>query len=130
MAPFRILLFFLLVLSFVVVLFFSLRSDPTPLRKEITEPLPEAVGKWLQRSFPVARHFPAYLILTVIAQSALGGTPRRTAAVMLGLFALATILEIAQIWLPHREADIRDFLWGAMGILLGSLPSMLKSARR
>lgn len=126
----RWLFFILAALSLGSVLFFSLRPNATPLRKEFTAPLPRTVSKWIRRSYPEVRHFPAYLIFSVMTQLAVGGkTLRRTIAVLGSLLGLAMVLEVAQIWIPHREADFRDFLWSAMGVLLGSLPWILKTAR-
>lgn len=126
----RLLLLILAILSLGAVLFFSLRPNSTPLRREFTAPFPKIVGKWIRRSYPEVRHFPAYLAFAVVAQLALGGrTLRRTMIVLGSLLGLAALLEIAQIWIPLREADFSDFLWSAMGVLLGSLLWVWKTAR-
>lgn len=125
----RISLFLLSLVAFAMVLFFSLRPSPTPLRKEFTAPLPKLSAKWIRRSYPEIRHFPAYLVFAALLQLSVGGDSKRTILVIVSLLLLAAVLEIAQIWIPRREADVRDFFWSALGIFLGSLPWIFRRAR-
>ena len=118
----KIILVVLSILSLVAIFYLSLRADPMPLRKEFTKPFSASTTKWIRRSYMEVRHLPAYLIFTVLVQLAVGGSRSRAIKIMTGLLLLAAILEVAQIWLPHREADFKDFLWGALGIVAGSVP--------
>ena len=123
----RLIFSILAAAAFAGVMFFSLKSDSAPFRKEIARAVPRPAAKWVWRNYGEVRHFPSYLAFTVLLQLAVKGDRRRTAYVMIALLGLAAILELAQLWVPHRNADVRDFLWSALGILLGSLPWMKKS---
>jgi VanZ family protein len=117
----RLIFSLLAAAMFLGVMFFSLKSDSAPFRKEIAQAVPRPAAKWVWRNYGEIRHFPSYLVFTILLQLAAKGDRRRAVYVMMAVLGLAAILELAQLWVPHRNADMRDFLWSALGALLGSL---------
>ena len=79
--------------------------------------------RWLPRFIAVwADHhgrfcnFPAYAMLAVPFLMVTTNTLRRACVVAL-LVVFVALLELVQLWIPTRVADLRDIFWGGAGIL-------------
>lgn len=102
----------------------SLVPNPLPLKSSYTRALPVPAAKWIRKNYGAMRHLPGYLVVALFVQAAFGRRLRSIAMTMAALLVMAGFLEILQLWIPHRQCDLRDFLWGALGILLGSIPAI------
>jgi VanZ family protein len=65
-----------------------------------------------------AEHFLAYFTTSCVL--ALGYRKREhVAPIVLGLMAYASVLEVAQLWIPGRMSRLIDFVASASGVLAG-----------
>lgn len=107
-------------------MFFSWRESPW--LSELPW-LPRWLSGWADQH-GVARNTVAFFAFGVVCFTLIGrGWPQ---AVLLGVFA--TVLEVVQIWIPHRFFDWHDIAASLLGLLLGWLGvtavAMLVRARR
>lgn len=102
-----------------LLLYASLRSSPH-LREA---PLfPAAIGQWLDAHGNV-RHLFGCAIATLLAGWAWleDMSPRSWLKPVLLIVSMSTALEIAQVFLPRRHADIHDVIYSSGGAALGWL---------
>ncbi|HEX2099121.1 MAG TPA: VanZ family protein [Candidatus Synoicihabitans sp.] len=94
-----------------VIGFLALRASP---RIAELPWIPAWAGSWIDHHY-VLRNVPAFAALAFVVRGLLG--PQRWVAP--GLLALATGLEVAQLWLPTRFFDWRDIIASYAGLLFG-----------
>ena len=99
------------VIGVALAIFLSVRSSPT-----LTTVwwLPHFVSHWADRH-GVFRNFPAYAILAVPFLMITPGILQR-ACVIASLAVVAALLEVIQLWIPTRFADLGDIFWSWAGL--------------
>jgi VanZ family protein len=66
-------------------------------------------------------HFAAYFVTSAVFVLAYGRTLRSVLPIVFFLVIYSGLLEIAQLWIPGREARFTDFVASALGALAGIL---------
>ena len=95
--------------------------------------LSPAPPKTVDTGWDKANHAMAFAALAFASVWALWPRPRTWAWLVLALLAFGGAIEIAQSFLPPREADCADLLADGVGIAIGllfALPVALGAARR
>lgn len=77
-------------------------------------PLPQASMQFDQQD--KFEHLTAFAGLCLLG---LAGWPRRPVGLSVGLLAYGLLIELAQSFTPHRQADAWDWLADALGIVAG-----------
>jgi hypothetical protein len=99
-----------LVAAALLFMFLAWRSSP---RLAQLGWLPRDLTRWADRH-GVARNVVGFFALGVLAFSLMG---RRWPQVLL-VASFATVLEVAQIWIPHRIFDKKDIYASLLGVAL------------
>jgi hypothetical protein len=89
--------------------------------------LPHFISRWADHH-GILRNFPAYAMLAVpFLMVATGVRQRAYAVAFLAIFA--ALMEIIQLWIPTRFADMRDIVWSWAGLLAawGLFEAVVKS---
>lgn len=68
---------------------------------------------------PVVYHLVGYGATAFILVLALGSDLRRIAGIVLALGAIGALTEVAQIWIPGRDAYVSDVLVNLAGAVIG-----------
>jgi hypothetical protein len=91
--------------------------------------LPHFISLWADHH-GVLRNFPAYAMLAFPFLMMTPGVLQRACAVAF-LAVFAALMEIIQLWIPTRFADMRDILWSWIGLLAawGLFEAVIKSKR-
>jgi hypothetical protein len=100
----------ILVAAALLFMFFAWRSSP---RLGQLPWLPRTLTRWADRH-GIARNVVGFFGLGVLAFALMG---RRWPQVLL-VAAFATVLEVAQIWIPHRFFDPKDIYASLLGVAL------------
>ena len=78
--------------------------------------LPHWFSKWADRH-GVFRNFPAYALLATPFLILTRNHAGQRAGIMIFLAILAAALEVVQLWIPPRVADVKDVLTSWAGLL-------------
>lgn len=87
--------------------------------------LPPGIGRWAD-AHGVGRNFVAFFALGIASFPLLGHRIGQVAA----LCAFATLLEVAQLWIPTRQFDWRDIVVSLAGVLSAWPPALWLARRR
>jgi VanZ family protein len=124
--PFRRYALLLAGLALLAMAYLALRSSP--FVAEVPW-IPTALGEWADRH-GIFRNTVAFFALGLFAFGLVGR--RWPHALALALFA--TLIEVAQIWIPHRVFDLQDIAASLAGLalawLLVCLAFRLRTKRR
>lgn len=113
MTPFRRHTPLLAVVALLALAYLALR--PSPFVSEVPW-IPSALGRWADRH-GIFRNTVAFFVLGLLAFSLVGR--RWLHALALALFA--TLIEVAQLWIPHRVFDLKDIVASLAGLALAWL---------
>ncbi len=83
--------------------------------------VPRWLAAWADRdpNLRTAIPFVPLAFLLVLGSAGMGCKRPLRLALTVGGACLA-ISEFGQLFLPHRSADVKDLMWGGLGILLGA----------
>lgn len=117
MSPHRRFSLILGVLAVLPLAYLALR--PSPFVAEVSW-IPPSIGEWADRN-GIFRNTVAFFALGLFYFALIGR--RWPHALALALFA--TLIEVAQIWIPHRVFDLKDIAASLAGLALAWLLVLL-----
>lgn len=109
MSPRRALALIAVIVLGGVVAFLALR--PSPYLQYVPW-MPRAVGVWAD-SHGIARSFVAFFLLATLTFFFVGRRLAHVAAVAV----FATLVEVAQLWIPSRAFDLKDIAASLAGVV-------------
>jgi hypothetical protein len=112
---------FLFLVLLVLVLYLGLRPTPAIVTAKL---FPRSLAVW----FDHHDVFKNILGFGVFSFSALMAWPRSRWP-LLSIAILIVLLEVVQLWLPHRVASLRDIIAGGCGLALAWLAVCLAQSR-